>query len=398
MDSPASAPRRRTGWRALPSFVARTLGTLFVIALSLIVLGAYFPDLFGIGVVGSALSGASTWMSIALAVALGVVVWLLTRRRTVWRGVLAGVSTVALIGSLAITAQLVSTGMSSGVTVNPFAGPPTTRAPDEVAQYGEHAGAPLTVSIWKPAGSSMHAPVAFFTHGGGWVSGASTDDVGGMIPKLTAAGWLVVSASYTLASPQRQTVDFVESQIACAMAWVARNAPTYGADAAVFASLGDSAGGNLAINTSYRANAGELSCDEIGPMPHVVATATLFPGVDPYALFDDTIAGGSHPGRTFMEQYIGGSPEEYPDEYAAVSSQTHISVDAPPTLILQGASDHLVQAHGPREFATSAEAAGVEVTLIEVPFGEHVFQATPLGAELYTGITLSWLAERVHTG
>lgn len=399
MTSPTPARPRDARWRRRLLAALRVSGSILVIALGVIILGAFFPDAWGIGVIGSAVSGLSTWIGAVVLLALAISIWLVVRRRGVWRIAMAAISAVLLVGSVTITAQLVAVGSENGVTVNAFAGAPSTRAPDETVEYGEYDGSPLEVSIWQPtADRGSAAPVAFFTHGGGWVEGAPTDDVGGLIPKLNDAGWLVVSAGYTLADEDLQTAGLAETQVACAMAWTAANAEAYGGDPETFVSLGDSAGGNLAINTSYRANAGDLTCDDIGAMPRVEATAVLFPGVDPYALYDDTVTGGMHPGRTFLDRYIGGAPQQFPVEYAAVSSATHISDAAPQTLIIQGDNDHLVQAPAVRRFADEATDAGIDLTFVGVPYAEHVFQATPLGAEIYTKVTLEWLEERVHDG
>jgi acetyl esterase len=385
---------RPVTWQGILLAALRALGALFVVVLAVLLTGAFFPDIPGVGVLGSIASGFSTWIGLAALMALALTVVLVARRRTVWRILIAAIATLVIVGATTITIQLTATGQANGVTINPFAVMATTRAPDEVAVYGEREGDDLNISVWKPSDSRTNAPIAFITHGGGWVEGASTDDWGGMIPTLTGAGWLVVSAEYTLATPSFQTADIAESQIACAMAWTTRNASTYGGDPTRFVSLGDSAGGNLAINASYRSNSGDLTCDQVGPMPHVAATATLFPAVDPYSLYNDT-ASGTYPGRTFLDRYIGGSPDEYAALYASVDSSTHISSDAPPTLILQGQNDHLVQVHGAREYADTAESAGIDMTLVVVPFGEHVFQFAPLGAELYTKITMEWLNSRV---
>lgn len=394
MSTVKTSPPRPV-WRRVLLASLRVVGALVVVALAALILGAFIPALPGIGVVGSVASGFSTWIGIALLVALIATVLLARRRRTAARVLVAGIAALALVGSVTITTQLVATGRANGVTISPFATMPASRAPDEVATYGEYEGEDLDVAIWRSDTATANAPIAFITHGGGWVEGTPTDDWGGMIPKLTADGWLVVSAAYTLATPDLHTAGLAESQVACAMAWTSQNADTYGGDAATFVSLGDSAGGNLAINTSYRANAGDLSCDQVGPMPEVSATATLFPAVDPYSFYTDTVTGGTQPGQSFLDRYIGGSPEEYPEEYDAVDSFTHISQDAPPTLILQGANDHLVQAHGARAFTSAAQGTGIDTTLVVVPHGEHVFQFAPLGAELYTGITLKWLHANV---
>lgn len=385
---------RSSRGRAIAAWVAKIVGSTFIMILGLVILGAFLPDLFGLGVVGSLLSGWSTWLGITALVGLGASVWLLIRRRGIWRGIITGVAAATVIGCTVITTQLVTLGAQQDVAINPFGLTVSTPAPDEVVSYGEHAGQSLDVSIWHPTnGSTKDAPIAFITHGGGWVSG-SPAEIREIVPALTDAGWLIVAASYTLATPESHTVDFVEDQIGCAMAWTQANAATYGGDTSTFVAMGDSAGGNLAINTAYRSDSGDLTCAATGAMPDVDAVAVVFPAVDPVALWDDNVTGGLHPGQTFLEQYIGGSPTDFPTEYAAVASATHVTPTAPPTLILQGASDHLVQAHAVADFAENTQAAGVDMTFISVPYGEHVFQFTPLGSQLYTSITLNWLHEQ----
>lgn len=385
---------RSSRGRSIFKRLAKIAGSVIVVALALVILGAFLPDLLGLGVVGSSMSGWSTWLGIAALIGLGVAAWLFARRPNVWRGVVAGVATVTLIGCLTITTQLVALGAQHGVTINPFSGTDSTPAPDDVVTYGEHDGTSLDVSIWRPATDTTDdAPVAFITHGGGWVSG-SPAEVREIIPALTDAGWLVVAAGYTLATPDTHTVDFVEDQIGCAMAWTQANVANYGGDPATFVSMGDSAGGNLAINTAYRTDSGDLSCVETGTMPDVDAVAVVFPAVDPEALWNDSVTGGVHPGQGFLEQYIGGSPADFPEEYEAVASTSHVTPTSPPTLILQGANDHLVQAPAVAAFAEDARTAGVDTTYVSVPYAEHVFQFSPLGSQLYTGITLNWLEEQ----
>lgn len=385
--------RPSPGW-VIALWVAKIAGSVLIVVLGLVVLGAFFPRLLGLGVIGAALSGASTWLGLAALIGLGAAVWLLLRRRGIWRGIMTGVAAVTVIGCAVITTQLVSLGAQYGVAINPFGLTVSTSAPDDVVSYGEHDGKSLNVSIWRPTtGSAENAPVAFITHGGGWVNG-SPAEMQEIIPALTNAGWLVIGPAYTLATPRSHTVNFVEDQIGCAMAWTQANAARYGGDPSTFVSMGDSAGGNLAINTAYRTASGDLACDRIGAMPDVDAVAVIFPAVNPVALWNDSVTGGVHPGQTFLEQYVGGSPTEFPKEYKAVASAPHVTPASPPTLILQGTNDHLVQAHAVADFARTSRAAGVDTTYVSVPHGEHVFQSSPLGSQLYRSITLKWLEEQ----
>jgi acetyl esterase len=394
LPEPDRLPMRSSRGRVIAAWAAKIVGSMLIMVLGLVILGAFFPDLFGLGVVGAILSGWSTWLGITALVGLGASVWLLIRRRGIWRGIIAGVAAATVSGCTVITTQLVALGAEQGVAINPFGFAVSTPSPDDVVSYGDHDGQSLDVSVWRPAnGSSEDAPVAFITHGGGWTSG-SPAEIREIIPALTDAGWLVVAASYTLATPESRTVDFVEDQIGCAMAWTQANAATYGGNVSTFVAMGDSAGGNLAINTAYRSASGDLTCATTGAMPDIDAVAVVFPAVDPVALWNDSVTGGLHPGQTFLEQYIGGSPTDFPLEYEAVASAPHVTPTSPPTLILQGANDHLVQAHAVADFAANTQAAGVDMTYISVPYGEHVFQFTPLGSQLYTSITLNWLHEQ----
>lgn len=382
-------------WRKALVSTLLALGGGWTILLAVVTLGAFTTDIPVLGVIGAALSGAAPWIGIMHVIALVIAVLLVVRRRGAWRIAIASVAALALVGSIVITARQVAVGTEHGASINPFAPLHPSRTPDDTAQYGEHDGESLDVSIWTPSDrSGGPAPVAFFTHGGGWVSGDPSLDLAGMFTMLADAGWLVVSAEYTLATPTKHTSEYVEAQVGCAMAWTAANAASYGGDPSTFVSMGESAGGNLSINTAYRANAGTLGCESAGAMPDVDAVIALFPGVSPYGLYDDPIAGGAVPGRTFMEQYIGGSPEEYPERYRAVDSTTHIDATSPPTLIFQGEHDHLVQAPRVEEFVDAAEDTGIDMTMVRVPYAEHGFPLLPLGAQVYTQVAFAWLEDR----
>jgi acetyl esterase len=387
--------RRRPMPRRILVRIALIFGAGLTVVLALVIVGAFMTDFPILGVFGAALSGAAPWIGVALLVALAVSIVLVVRSRRTGRIIIAAIAALALVGSIVVTTEQVSVATDRGLSINPFAPIAASRHPDHIEQYSSYKGDPLEVSIWTPTtGDKGTAPVAFFTHGGGWVSGDPSLDLAGLFTTMADQGWVIVSAEYTLATPTLHTSDFVEAQIGCAMAWTGVNAATYGGDPSTFLSMGESAGGNLAINSAYRANSGNLGCPETGPLPEVDAVVTLFPGVNPSGLWEDPIAGGAVPGRTFMQQYIGGSPEEFPERYAAVNSATHIYPTSPPTLIFQGENDHLVQAPRVYDFVEKAQAAGVDVELIRVPFGEHGFPLLPLGAQLYTNITLDWLHDQ----
>lgn len=380
-----------------PTRVAHTmvlaLATVVALVLALVVVGAFVPAIPAIGILGSLMSGAAGLLAVVLLVDAAVIGWFLRRRRTAWRVLTLGTTAMALGGCVVICAQLVALGDTYGASVSPFASAPTSSGPDHVARYGQDRGEPLSVGVWEPAEDAVPeaARVALVVHGGGWASGSMADDPSGLKREMADQGWLVLSVEYTFATPNRPTWDLAESQVGCAMVWARANAARYGGDPSRLALLGDSAGGNLAINVAYRARAGTLTPACEGGLPTVEGVAVAYPAVDPYALYDnrDPIMGPI--GRTAISQYIGGSPAEYPHRYEAVASASHVEASSPPTLIVQGDNDHLVAASDVEGFVTTAEHAGVDVTLVRIPHGEHGLDASPMGSQLYTQITIAWL-------
>jgi acetyl esterase/lipase len=269
-----------------------------------------------------------------------------------------------------------------------------TEAPDAEETYTSFEGEPLRLGVFRPRPGSGPAPVLLFVHGGGWVAGdrnAHATDLRWFADR----GWLAVSVDYALSSPERHLWDVVTGQIGCAMTWVTRNAARFGGDPARLSLSGDSAGGNLAINAAYMASASTLQPSCAGEVPAVGAVSALYPAVDPAGVFtnDDAALGGT--ARGFATSYLGGSPSDVPDRYAAVASAGHVTPAAPPTLLLLGAADHLVPTRGAYEFADRAAAAGVSVKLVSVPYADHVFDEREgsVGQQAYRQLTAAWLRE-----
>jgi acetyl esterase/lipase len=77
--------------------------------------------------------------------------------------------------------------------------------------------------------------------------------------------------------------------------------------------------------------------------------------------------------RKFLRAYIGGSPQEYPERYRAVSAIFHVRAGLPPTLIAAGEPDHLVPFAGHLELVAELNQAGVANQLVATPYSEHAY-------------------------
>lgn len=73
--------------------------------------------------------------------------------------------------------------------------------------------------------------------------------------------------------------------------------------------------------------------------PIMVRTVINFYGPSDVALLYRTCKSPNYV-RPLMKQYIGGTPEEFPDRYRALSPLTHVSAKAPPTITILGTICH----------------------------------------------------------
>ena len=374
----------------------------YLVAVPLIALSA-------LGVLGTLLSGVPYvgiatafvpwyigWFLVAAVVgaALAGLVW--WRRRGRLAAVLAVVAVLTVTGASVIVGRMTSAVENAGADIEFVKlldlSPSRTVAPDAEVEYSAYDGEPLSLSIFRPRPTSSPAPVLVFVHGGGWVAGdrsAHSSD----LRWFADQGWLTISVGYPLSSADRHLWDVAQRQIGCALTWIAEHAQAYGGDAGRVSISGDSAGGNLAINSAYLAATGTLPSSCGGRAPAVAAVSVLYPAVDPAGLWhnEDPVLGGQS--RAMVGAYTGGSPEQFPQRYAQIASATHISPAAPPTLILLPAADHLVPVDATYRFAEQAREAGVDVALVAVPYADHVFDARPgsIGQQAFRQLTAQWL-------
>jgi acetyl esterase/lipase len=245
----------------------------------------------------------------------------------------------------------------------------------------------LHTSIYRPAlntGAGIGgaaAPIFFYIHGGGWVSGAA-DMTSANLRWFADNGWLVVSIDYRLATAVNPTWDKAPRDVACALSWTAQNARRLGGDPDRIVVFGESAGGNLAINLSYASAIGQAPSGCGGEVPIPVATIVSYPIIDPKSAYAHPFLYPASSAKAFITAYIGGSSAEFPDRIRAISPATYLSKGAPQTLIVQPELDALIPPEGAYDFAKKARAFGVDITLVRIPFANHGFDTGGLVAFL----------------
>src|SRR6185369_7258927 len=96
--------------------------------------------------------------------------------------------------------------------------------------------------------------------------------------------------------------------------------------------------------------------------------------------------------RSVEEALLGAPLEQMPERYADASTITHIragTTPLPPTLLIYGGRDHIVEAKYGQTVVTELNTRGTSVAYLEIPWADHAF------AEVFNGS--SWQLALYHT-
>jgi acetyl esterase/lipase len=247
--------------------------------------------------------------------------------------------------------------------------------------FAETADRPLTVDLYR-SGADGLLPVVIQIHGGAWRSGEPGDDARFAVT-LARRGYLVAAVSYRLVPASRWPAQI--DDVRAAIEWVAAHAGEYGGDADEMALVGRSAGAQLALVAAYTSP------------ERVKAVVSLYGPTDLAEGWRVPPTPDPLPVRPVLEAFLGGTPAEVPQRYAAASPITYVSRQAPPTLLIYGARDHIVEARFGRELHNRLAAAGATSVYLEVPWAEHAFDVIPgLSTRLVQPYIERFLAAHIH--
>lgn len=258
------------------------------------------------------------------------------------------------------------------------------------SEYGE-----LTLNVYYKKvlfkDGAKGLPVILYTHGGGWIQGSKKDHE--YDSKLYAENnYVAVSVDYDLSKKDRHLAGTTERQILEAIAWVKKNIAGYGGDPESLYLTGDSAGGNLALNVSYKINAGIYTEAGGVTLPKIKAVAVTYPVTDPVLFYNnkDVIVGKAS--NQMATYYTGGSPEEKKEAYDSITPKNFLSSSTPPTLVITGKADVQVPLSATEAFVNALQQNGTETNLVTVPFCNHAFDSVPgaFGDQVVLHQTLRW--------
>jgi acetyl esterase/lipase len=160
----------------------------------------------------------------------------------------------------------------------------------------------------------------------------------------------------------------------CALAWVHANADTYGLQADQIISVGGSMwGGSAAILGLVEDPAPFLDeCPNTLPESGSVRAVIALAGVFDYSEEGDFFGGFIHN----ISDFMGGTPEQVPGNWADASAITWVKGDEPPFLLVHGTEDTNVAPHQSEKFTAALEEAEGEVELVLLPGVDHYTSVT----------------------
>jgi len=202
-------------------------------------------------------------------------------------------------------------------------------------------------------------PCVIVIHGGSWSSGDSQQ-----LPELNSylaeKGYNVASINYHLApgfiSPKQ------EEDVENAINYLIENSEKLNIDTSKFVLLGRSAGAQIALMTAYNHKGGNIRgiVDIYGPADMVWG----------YSLPTNPLVMDS---RKVMEEYLGGTFDQVPENYHNSSAVEFVTKNTPPTLMIHGKNDVLVAYEHSQRLELKLKAAGVKYYWLKLPWATHGF-------------------------
>jgi acetyl esterase/lipase len=230
--------------------------------------------------------------------------------------------------------------------------------------YAQPGGIPLVYDLFRPE-TEAPTPLVVCLHGGGWISGATTDmhEIAGI---LTQHGFSAACPQYRLAplhpfpAAVEDVQEFVRFARSQAKGW--KIIPDR------IASLGISAGGHLALMLGLTNPVAPAHWPrEARAQVNAVVDICGITDVTDYRAKHHEIAFG------FLEQFMSRPYEGNEEVFRAASPISHITPDDPPVLVVHGVEDDVVPVDQSDALVEKLRNAGVYVEYHRLEGERHAF-------------------------
>jgi acetyl esterase/lipase len=252
---------------------------------------------------------------------------------------------------------------------------------------------PLRLDLYGARESGPPRPLVAYLHGGGWYTGTPrSSGAFTHFPDVLAAvadrGYVVAAIEYRLSGEARFPAQVED--VRAALQFLADHAARYGIDAGRIALWGVSAGTHLAALAASGCPAQEPAratvIDAAAPAPGASggsAAPCVAAVVGWSGLYRLTGVDGTEPPTAAARALLGCADTPCDGRAIATASpydQVHAA--APPTLLLHGTADTLVNVAQSERYAERLRAAGTKVELVLLPNVGHGFIGATQAATL----------------
>lgn len=207
-------------------------------------------------------------------------------------------------------------------------------------------------------------PVVFAIYGGAWQWGTPDNDAT-LNRSLAASGYAVFALDYRHAPVHEFPTAL--GDVRMEIASITRQAKKYRIDTARMAILGHSSGGQFAELIAFAPGSPFRALVSYSGAVDLTMGYEFPPSPDPIGV------------RAIILAYMGGAPTRMPARYHAASPIDNVHCGSPPTLLIYGNRDHVVDIRSARRLRDALRSCGIDVKLLELPWTEHGFEDVPWG-------------------
>jgi acetyl esterase/lipase len=218
--------------------------------------------------------------------------------------------------------------------------------------FGKGGDTELHLDIARPKEGGKPLPCIVVIHGGGWRGGNFKLHVP-QIFDFAKAGYVSATVQYRLVPAARWPAQIED--VKCAVRYLRANADKYGIDKQRFGAIGFSAGAHLSmlLGTMDEKDGFEGNGGNAGQSSKVQTVVSYFGPTNLAA------ADFSANVNALVYDFLGGLPDEKPENFKAASPVNYIDKSDAPILMFMGTKDRLVPYNQAYQLADAMTKAGL---------------------------------------
>jgi acetyl esterase/lipase len=257
---------------------------------------------------------------------------------------------------------------------------------EQNVEYANPDGQHLMLNLARPKEDGAKRPAVVCIHGGGFRAGNRTG-WDARCKKMAEQGYVAITVEYRLA-PKYQFPAAVQD-VKTAVRWLRANAQRLGVDPDRIGTVGDSAGGHLALFLGVTAGVKEFEGTDYADQRSDVTCVVSYYGPSDFT----KSYGKSVDAAEVLPLWLGGDVEHERKRHILASPLYWVSPKSAPTLFLHGTKDTYVAHEQAVWMYDRLKAAEVEAELVTLDGAGHGFKGTD--AEKAEKAMMEWFDKRL---